>query len=100
MNASHVVVSYLFHEGNCLKRYVAFSIAYPQEDVPYGDYAVWGSSQSELRKAEEWLREVGVDLSTAIAVDTPKDFRGALRKVQRLKTWMYPVDIDRMPEPY
>lgn len=100
MSTSNVVVSYLFHEGNGLKRFVAYSSAERGADVPYGDYAIWGSSQSDLRKAEDWLREEGIDLSTAIAVDSPKEFAGALRRIQKLKPWFYPVDIDRMPEPY
>lgn len=100
MSTSHVVVSYLFWEGNGLKRFVAFSTQYAGEAIPYGDYAIWGSSAKELRQAEAWLAELGVNLSTAIAVDTPKEFAGALRRIQKLKPWFYPVDIDRMPEPY
>ena len=97
---SHIVVSYLFHEGNGLKRFVAFSTQFDGEAIPYGDYAIWGASQKELRQAEAWLAELGVDLSTAIAVDTPKEFAGALRRIQKLKPWFYPVEVDRMPEPY
>ena len=100
MSTSHVVVSYLFKEGNGLKRYVAFSTQFCGEDIPYGDYAIWGSSHTELRQAEAWLAELGVDLETAVAVDTPKEFCGALRRIQKLKTWAYPVEVDRMPEPY
>ena len=100
MNTSHIVCSYLFKEGNGLKRYVAFSTQFDNEEVPYGDYAIWGSSQKELRQAEAWLAELGVNLSTAIAVDSPKEFAGALRRIQRLKPWFYPVNVDRMPEPY
>lgn len=100
MSTSHIVCSYLFQEGSGLKRFVAFSSQYDGEAIPYGDYAIWGSSQKELRQAEAWLAELGVNLSIAVAVDSPKEFAGALRRIQRLKPWFYPVEIDRMPEPY
>ena len=96
---SSIVVSYLFVESNILKRYVGFSTLFEGEDVPYGDYAIWGSSLTDLRSAEVWLKEQGVD-STALAVDNPRAFAGALRRIQKLKVWQYPIDPDRMPEPY
>lgn len=97
--STSIVVSYLFIESNILKRYVGFSILFEGEDMPYGDYGIWGSSFTDLRKAEAWLAEQGID-TDAISVDNPRAFAGALRRIQKLRPWQYPINVDRMPEPY